>query len=66
MINLNIVISYLVFSNGKYESRYLTDSFPALTTKEFLIENITSPLKLFTVTTECPNIKLVKNITDCS
>jgi len=65
IIDLKVIISYLVFPNKTYESRYLTDSIPPLTAKEFLIENVPSEIELFTVTTECPNIKLVKNLAEC-
>ncbi|MBS3055701.1 MAG: hypothetical protein J4452_04420 [Candidatus Aenigmarchaeota archaeon] len=65
VVNLNVIIGYLVFPNRTYQVRYLTDHIPSFTTKEILIENTPSGISSFTITTECPNIKLQKNITDC-
>jgi len=65
IVDLHVIIGYLVFPNKSYESRYLSDHIPSFTTKDVQIENIPEGISSFTITTECPNIKLRKNITDC-
>lgn len=65
VINLNVIIGYLYFPNRTYEIRYLTDHIPAFTSKEILIGDIPTGTSGYTITTECPNIKLERNISDC-
>ena len=65
IVNLNIIQSYIVFPNKTYQTRYLTDHLPSFSSKEIFIQNIPDGISEFTVTTECPNIKIVRNISDC-
>jgi hypothetical protein len=66
IINLNVFMTFLIFPNKTYELRYLTDSIQSFTSKEFLIKDIPPEISSFSIRNECPLMKIVKNITDCS